>query len=184
MQSKVRDNPDKRIRHGLFIGHRHTHSREYRTWCHMHQRCNNPKNKDFMTYGARGISVCKRWSQFSIFQKDMGPCPIGHSLDRINNMRGYYPKNCRWADSQTQANNRRSSVKIKIGSTEKTLSQWANFFGIEPRTLWARINRMKMPLELALTVGKIKTAKKWNMRADLFIKSDNRTKLDFIKAMK
>jgi len=32
------------------------------------------------------------------------------SIDRIDNSKGYWPGNVRWADKQTQANNRRRQV--------------------------------------------------------------------------
>ena len=33
----------------------------YGVWNGMKQRCCNPNNHKFKTYGARGISVCSEW---------------------------------------------------------------------------------------------------------------------------
>jgi len=33
----------------------------YRTWKGMMERCYNPKNKRYIRYGGRGITVCDRW---------------------------------------------------------------------------------------------------------------------------
>ena len=80
----------------------------YRTWSSMWQRCTNPKNTHWEYYGARGISVSDRWSDFSVFLSDMGdkPSPT-YTLDRINNDGNYEPDNCRWATKAQQSANRR-----------------------------------------------------------------------------
>ncbi len=81
--------------------------REYCVWKTMRQRCCNPKCTDYADYGGRGITVCKRWDDFSAFIEDMGQRPVKHTIDRINNSLGYFKENCQWATNKTQANNRR-----------------------------------------------------------------------------
>jgi len=46
--------------------------------------------------------------KFENFLVDMGERPDGATLDRVDNQRGYFPENCRWADSKTQSRNRRT----------------------------------------------------------------------------
>lgn len=79
----------------------------YRSWYAMLQRCSNPNNKRYEDYAGRGIQVCEQWKTFTTFLTDMGERPEGTSLDRINVNGNYEPSNCRWADAQTQANNKR-----------------------------------------------------------------------------
>jgi hypothetical protein len=82
---------------------------EYHIWRSMKERCTNPKNKGYHNYGERGIKVYKRWlNSFQCFLKDVGLKPSkNHSLDRIDNNRGYFPKNVRWATRKEQARNTR-----------------------------------------------------------------------------
>lgn len=94
-----------------FTKHGMEGTRTYRSWVAMRARCNNPKTRDYASYGGRGITVCERWESFENFLEDMGERPPGKSLDRINNDLGYLPDNCRWATAKEQANNRRAPSK-------------------------------------------------------------------------
>lgn len=79
----------------------------YTCWWNMIQRCSDPRNKYWLCYGGRGITVCDRWTVFVHFYADMGDRPPGLTLDRIDNERGYFPGNCRWATPAEQARNKR-----------------------------------------------------------------------------
>lgn len=90
---------------------------EYNSWDGMHQRCYNPKNKRYPSYGGRGIIVCDRWKGtggFINFIADMGKKPtLKHSLDRIDVNGNYEPSNCRWATNTEQNRNKRENVKFE-----------------------------------------------------------------------
>lgn len=89
---------------------------EYQTWANMRKRCLNPNAEGYEYYGGRGISVCERWSTFENFFADMGKKPSPqHSIDRIDNNKGYYPENCEWADKTQQVINRRTPKNNKTG---------------------------------------------------------------------
>jgi hypothetical protein len=125
-------------------------SREYFAWRSMRNRCTSTKNASWHNYGGRGIKVCERWAHdFDAFLDDMGPCPEGYSLDRINVNGHYEPENCRWASWKTQSNNKRTNVNIEFNGRTQTIAEWAREIGLKVDTLFKRLQRMGP--ELALT---------------------------------
>ena len=123
---------------------------EYLIWVSMHQRCSNPKNKSWPRYGARGISVCERWSSFDAFSEDMGPRPTPrHSVEREDNDAGYSPSNCRWATATEQASNTRRNVIVEIAGEQMTLKQAVDQYGGRYGSVLQRIHQ-GMPVEQAL----------------------------------
>lgn len=89
----------------------------YATWAGMKDRCYNKKSKFYKNYGGRGIKVSKRWkNSFETFVLDIGEKPTNkHSLDRIENDKGYTKSNCRWASRSEQNNNKRTYKTSKTG---------------------------------------------------------------------
>lgn len=100
----------------------------YNSWTRMKDRCNNPNDRLYDSYGGRGITVCKEWNEsFLKFYEDMGDCPESFSIDRIDTNKGYYPENCRWGSKYVQSRNRGSSVgtsKYKGVQYEESSGKW------------------------------------------------------------
>jgi hypothetical protein len=128
---------------------------EYRTWGSMIQRCTNKNHKQYPDYGGRGITICERWRfSYENFLADMGRRPDKfHSLDRIDNARGYEPENCRWATWDQQNNNRRQwgeGSKAQQSALENALTfdgesmplrAWLDRAGTNYSTYWWRVKR-------------------------------------------
>lgn len=87
-------------------------TRTYRIWSNMLTRCRNRNTPHTAKYYA-GITCDVRWEKFENFLADMGECPPGLSLDRINNSGNYTVNNCRWATSSEQACNRRPRGSVQ-----------------------------------------------------------------------
>ena len=131
------------------FSHLMSHTREYKIWAEMRKRCLNPNQKTFSYYGGRGIEICKRWGKFENFHSDMGNCPEGFTLDRINPDGNYEPSNCRWASVKTQTRNRRQNHLITFNGKTQCLAAWAEEIGITYGALKQRIKR-NWSLEKAL----------------------------------
>lgn len=115
--------------------------REWTVWCSMKQRCSNPKAVQFANYGGRGIQVCQRWMKFDNFLADMGFRPSReHSLDRIDNSKGYSPDNCRWATHQEQQRNIRTNVRVTFQGLDLTVAEWSAKTGIPASALYQRFD--------------------------------------------
>ncbi|PHB11470.1 hypothetical protein COE80_31060 [Bacillus pseudomycoides] len=89
---------------------------EYQAWANMKKRCSNPNANGYEYWGGRGINYCDRWESFDNFFEDMGSRPTpNHSLDRIDNSKGYCSENCKWTDKAQQVINRRTPKNNKTG---------------------------------------------------------------------
>lgn len=127
----------KNLKHG---GTRRLVSRtpEYEVWCHMKQRCLNPKNPKYRNYGGRNITVYLKWLDkehgFENFYRYIGPRPSSvYSLDRYPNVNGNYePGNVRWATQLEQQNNKRNNIHSKDKSEHirwrKILNDMVKYF--------------------------------------------------------
>lgn len=121
------------------IKHGRTGTAAYRSWHMMLQRCTNPKNPAYRSYGGRGIRVCDEWKDFRNFYADMGDAAPGLTLDRIDNALGYSPSNCRWATRGEQGNNRRTNTFITFNGVRLTMAQWAKKTGLGIYCLRSRL---------------------------------------------
>lgn len=137
-----------RAAHGAKSGGRATP--EYTAWQRIRDRCNNRNSKDFPYYGGRGIRVCARWeASFEAFLADVGHRPTpAHTIDRIDNYRGYEPGNVRWATRAEQSRNRRpfsmigKSTRarwITVGDVQDSIAGWSRRSGLTRGCIRSRL---------------------------------------------
>ena len=133
---------------------KHGHSRvtadgkretEFTAWYEAKARCTRPHHRAYGNYGGRGIKMCERWIEsYDDFLADMGrkPTPC-HSLERLDNSKGYGPENCAWATRESQANNTRTNRYITIEGVTMTAAQWGRKTGVKGKVILDRINRLE-----------------------------------------
>ena len=128
---------EKRITHGDTVGRKTT--KEFRAWSAIINRCRKPNTKSFEDYGGRGIDVCDDWfNSYEKFLDDMGRSPKPYlSIDRIDNDKGYYKENCRWATLKQQAANKRSNIWVEYNGERKIISEWE----IELKVPYSTLNK-------------------------------------------
>lgn len=131
------------------ITHGMSKHRVYKIWAGMKKRCTNPLSISYPRYGGSGINVCNRWLTFENFIADMGIPKETDSIDRIDNSKGYFPGNCRWASRRVQSENRKNSVTISHNGETMVLKQWAKKIGIPYKVLHKRIRFYGWPIERA-----------------------------------
>ena len=107
------------------------------------------------SFPGRGIRVCDEWrgpDGYSLFLAHIGPRPSPeHSLDRIDNARGYEPGNVRWATQQVQTSNTRRNVYVSWRGERRTVAEWSRIVGLSRGMIHNRIER-GWPADEALTV--------------------------------
>ena len=131
---------------GMFAPiHGAKHTRLYKVWCAMRERCNNPHNKRYARYGGRGISVCNEWDDYRAFREwaEMNGYADGLTIDRIDTDGNYEPSNCRWATRAEQNRNYSRNRMITFNGITMCLTDWADKYGIKRATLAFRLNSGK-----------------------------------------
>lgn len=141
---------------------------EYRAWNGMKERCGRPSHAAYHNYGGRGVQVCERWSGphgFAAFLEDMGRRPSPrHTLERIDNSRGYEPGNCHWATTGEQARNKRTNLVIEHDGRRMVLADWAKETGLSRHCISRRL-KAGWPVSLIFSRPPRKVARRADCQA-------------------
>lgn len=108
--------------------HGRTKTKEYKIWTSMCGRVTRPDESTRKWYFDKGISVSSEWrAGFTQFYEDMGDCPEGYSLDRIDPAGDYCKENCRWASLELQSINKGLFCNNTSGKTGVSLNQHGKY---------------------------------------------------------
>ena|SRR3990167_6143621 len=142
---------------GHYVKHGRYGKREYKSWNMMKQRCQNPNNTNYPSYGGRGIQICESWNNFENFYRDMGKRPVGTSLGRMNQSGNYCPENCRWETYEQQNNNLSTNRLINYNGKNQTVSNWARELKINVGSIryrlfagWDPVKALTVPINFRL----------------------------------
>ena len=123
---------------------------EYSVWRGMKNRCLNPLEPAFPSYGGRGIKVCERWLSFESFRADMGERPECGTIERIDVNGDYCPENCKWVTLAEQQANRRNTVRVQINGKTQPLKYWCKELGRSYKAVHLRLTRYGYSIDRAL----------------------------------
>jgi hypothetical protein len=117
----------------------------YNSWVSMKNRCLNPTSKSYINYGAKGISICDEWLDYTNFKQWALNNNWDESLtiDRIDNNKNYEPSNCKWSTYLEQENHRCDNINITYKGKTQTLSMWCRELDMNINTIKYRLNNPK-----------------------------------------
>lgn len=107
----------------------------------MIRRCEDFACKSYGYYGGRGIKVCNEWHDIETFVEWAmnNDYKKGLEIDRIDNNGHYEPSNCRWVTHKENGNNKRNNHIIEVNGEKLTISQAADKYNVDRRTIHQRI---------------------------------------------
>lgn len=133
----------KNTKHGMY------NSRLYKIWDSMKCRCSDTPSGD---KNYKNIKVCSEWESFEPFME--WALNNGYasdlSIDRIDFLGDYCPKNCRWVTIKAQANNKNNNHLATYNGETHTIAEWADILGANYNTLLARFNKYHWSDEKAI----------------------------------
>lgn len=101
-------------------------------------RCFNEDNKDYHSYGAKGILVYQDWLDNPTHFEDWA-LANGYednlTIDREDETKDYCPDNCRWITLEENARWKSTTNRINVDGEIKTGLQWAKYLGFSQNVI-------------------------------------------------
>lgn len=137
------------IKKNVIKTHGFSNTRLYNIHSKLLQRCLNPNNNQFFRYGLIGRGICEEWKKFENFKNDMYESYLKHceefgekntSIDRIDNNKGYFKENCRWATHKEQSNNIKNNIKVEFNGRSLGLDEFCKLNNFNYNNIYYKIN--------------------------------------------
>lgn len=141
-------------------------SKFHNSWRSIKTRCHGTAGFDSIKkYKDKGITYCEKWKTFQGFYEDMFSSYIeGLTIDRLDNSKGYFKENCRWATAKMQANNKTNNVRLEYDGQIKTLAEWAIYLNVTFNSIkmryYNRYLKGKITLKELIEFKRVKTPAK------------------------
>lgn len=123
------------------LTHGMTYSPTWHSWTKMKQRAGLNKRESHHQRLYANVDADPRWRSFEEFLKDMGERPPRHTLDRIDNTKGYWKNNCRWATQTTQCGNKRNNISVILDGERLCLKEACRRIGVKYLKVYGRMSR-------------------------------------------
>jgi hypothetical protein len=116
-----------KLKHGDNVTGKRT--KLYQLWSGMRARCRDPKHISYRHYGARGITVCDAWHDYTVFRE----WALSHGyreglwLERKDSDGQYCPENCEWIEPKENVRRAHAGRRFKryvIFGEAKTMGEW------------------------------------------------------------
>lgn len=110
-------------------------------------RCYNKDDKDYHSYGAKGISVYQDWLDNPTHFEDwalVNGYEDNLTIDREDGTKDYCPSNCRWITREENSRWKSTTNRIDVDGEIKTGKQWAAELGFGPNLINNYIRRYGM----------------------------------------
>lgn len=113
--------------------------RLYKIWCCMVDRGTGKRRREY--YFDRGITVCDEWKDVNNFFEWSLSNGYQENLeiDRIDNDKGYFPENCRWATRKEQMNNTRKTRIVFFEGKKYTLKELSKKTNVDLKLIKSRL---------------------------------------------
>jgi hypothetical protein len=129
----------------LNLKHGETKTKLWRTWKGIIERTTSKNSSHYFRYGGKGIGIYKEWLDYKKFAEYIGQPPSDkHTIDRIDNSKGYEPGNVRWATAKEQAANRCTNVFVIINNKKMISSEAAKILNVSQSTIGRWIKSGKL----------------------------------------